>query len=148
MGKKNLKAEKPITKVRSNPEIKDIIWNGEPIPNTNFAEFKDKQFARYFLMTKGDLKKAFEMTYGKAGSIEEMDAVLNRVSVKKEIEKLLPSDQEIARVLAQALNAKTPDYIRWGEKHAFLDTILKLKGYTKADEGNKTQVNIGMVIEK
>lgn len=142
------KKEIVITKVRSNPEVKDVVWNGEPIPNTNFAEFKDQQFARHFLTNGGDLRKAFELTYGKASSIQEMDSVLNKPAVRREIDKLLPSDREISRVLSQAMNAKTPEFIRWGEKHAFLDTILKLKGYTKSEGDGKTQVNIGMVIEK
>lgn len=139
--------EVKINEVRKTNQVTDVIWDGKPIPNTNFAEFKDKQFARHFLMTKGDLKQAFELTFGKAGSFDEMDTMLNKPGVMKEIEKWLPSDEDIARVLSEALNARTPDVIRWGEKHSFVDTILKLKGYSKGDEG-KSQTNIGIVIEK
>lgn len=137
-----------ITEVHRNPPPTKVEISGELIDHPYFAEFKDKQFARNFLLSKGDLKKSFELTFGFKGTPREMDTMLNRPLVQREIDKLLPSEMEIKRILAEAFAAKTPGIMKWGDKHKFLETVLIMKGHLKKDDDKKTQVNIAMVIDR
>ena len=131
-----------VIKVKENPI---------PIENNYLETFKYKQFARNYVLTNGDDRKAYLMTFGQGDSPMKMfanaNSILQKPEVQLEIQKLLPTEQDLAEVIQSALDAPVPTFIKWSEKHQFVETALKLRGYLKP-EAVKTQVNIGMVIKE
>lgn len=76
----------------------------------------------------------------------EGSRILAKPAVQKRIQELLPDDSLEAGVIIRALQDKPVREISWTEKHKFLETSLKLKGYTTG--GNESSRNIGIIIER
>lgn len=109
-------------------------------------DIKDKLFAAETLKTNGNITKAYQEIYPKATyhSARVLSSrKLAKVSTQKAIQKLLTKDNVEASVIKQALSKKSPDTIKWSEKHQYLETSLKLKGYLdNKDKGNNTNIAI------
>lgn len=69
-------------------------------------------------------------------------SLMRRADVRNKILELLPTDEQLAGVIKDALDAPAPPVIRWNDKHSFVKTALEMKGYLN---GSKPQVNIGLV---
>lgn len=133
-------------------KVTNITFEDEGVTDTFHESYKKKEFAKNFILTKGDLVKTYNLTFPEKQTDEYKAKyralkILDNLSVQDTITELLPSDNDLADVINQAIRAQVDEPISWGEKHRYLDTALKMKGHLK-DEGNKTQVNIGMVIKE
>ncbi len=127
------------------------ILDGLPV-DSFVREFKYKQFARNFVALNGDVERAFRRTFGDMGSARSLvlrkgDAILARPEVEMEIQHLLPSDQELNSVISKAIAAPTGPLIGWSEKHKYVETALKLKGYLGKDDDGGTTNNVVMFVE-
>lgn len=77
----------------------------------------------------------------------EASRLLAKPNIQKTILELLPSDEVESRVIKQALSTKPRKEMSWGEKHRYLETSLKLKGYLK-DNSNTNNIQVNMVIKE
>ena len=76
----------------------------------------------------------------------EGSRILAKPAVQKRIQELLPDDSLEAEVIINALQDKPTREINWTEKHKFLETSLKLKGYMT--DRPESGTNIGIIIER
>lgn len=124
------------------------------LPVDSFVrEFKYKQFARNFVALNGDVEGAFRKTFGdmdsaRATILRRADAILMRPEVEMEINSLLPTDQELNRVIANAIAAPTDPLISWADKHKYVATALELRGRIRQKEGvGGNTTNVVMFVE-
>lgn len=105
----------------------------------NFALSKDKDPKKVFIKTFPDIKNP------RANGLK----LLEEEYVKAELQALLPSNQDIAKMVGQAIHAPNKEEdISWRDKHQYIETVLKVGGYLKNNEGDKNQINVGIVIEE
>ena len=76
----------------------------------------------------------------------EGSRTLAKPAIQKRIQELLPDDSLEAGVIISALQDKPVKEINWTEKHKFLETSLKLKGYMT--DRPESGANIGIIIER
>lgn len=117
---------------------------------TRRLSLKQKDFARRFVETKGNASKAAMDVYDVkndhvARSIGAEN--LTKPVIIAEIQKLLPSDEKIAQQINAVLDAKAKDAPSWSEKHQFISTALRLKGYLTNDK-ESGNTNIALVIQQ
>jgi len=77
----------------------------------------------------------------------EGSRILAKPAIQRRIQELLPDDGVEAGVIRDALYTKPFKGISWAEKHKFLETSLKLKGYMTAERADN-DTNIGIIIER
>lgn len=142
------------TSGESGPQDVQVIRQGQSLYNPSFIEsFKYKQFARNWVLTNGNVQKSWELTFGNdPRPIQEIfadaNSILSAPEVSMEIEKIMPTSQQIAEVFQKALDAPTPVQIGWRDKHAYAETIMKLRKQLGSEQPQALNQNIVMVIER
>ena len=76
----------------------------------------------------------------------EASKLLNKPNVQSEIAKLMPSDSIVSEQIVKAITQQPNDNITWSEKHSYITTALKLKGFLNKDEPSSA-TNIAFFID-
>lgn len=113
-------------------------------------QVRASKYANVFVKTGGNATQAYKAINPKVKNTTaktEGWQQLAKPCIKKAIQELLPKDEVESGVIKKALSQKTPETIKWSEKHQYLETSLKLKGYldNKDKQGN---TNIAIIIGK
>ena len=108
-------------------------------------QVRAKKFARAYIETGGNATQAYkeinpQVKYSTA-NVEGFKQLV-KPSVQREITELLPSNEVESGVIKEALSTRTPTQIKWSEKHAYLETSLKLKGLLKDKQPGNTNIAI------
>ena len=115
-----------------------------------YNSFEKKEFAKNFVLSKNPAE-AFIKTFPNKNLAHAKSLgvkLLDESFVQEELKTLLPSNQDIAAVMAAAINAPLKEArISWRDKHQYVETALKVGGHLKNDP-NQTQINVGVVIEE
>lgn len=109
-------------------------------------EVRTTKYAEAFIKTGGNATRAYK-AINPAVSLrtanEEGTKCLKKPEYQNKIIELLPKEQEEADVIIKAFRTKSPNIIKWSEKHQYLETSLKLKGLLKdKDSGSNTNIAI------
>lgn len=114
--------------------------------------YKQKLFAQKYIKNKGNATQSYKDAYNTENYRNEnairvnANKVLTNPIVEREINKLLPKDEEESNIIKDAYSTARANKISWSELHTYLETSLKLKGYLK--DKQDTNTNIAIVIEK
>ena len=112
-------------------------------------KYKTKEFARNFIEEKGNATQAYLETYPKCKAISARELGSRKLAkddTQREIVKLLPKDDVEANIIKTALSAHPKEKeISWSDKHQYLATSLKLKGYLN-DKDKQGNTNIAIII--
>ncbi|MEB3215561.1 MAG: terminase small subunit [Nostocales cyanobacterium 94392] len=76
----------------------------------------------------------------------EATRLLRKPNVRQAIDNLMPSDVVISEQIKTAITQEPKHPITWSEKHQYINTALKLKGYM--NDTNDKNVNIALVINE
>ena len=128
----------------------NVKWGGSPISSSFFEVFKNKQYAKNFLLYKMDPEKAYIATFGEDAYKNARQAgiqALEDPAVQNEIQSLLPADHDTASIIKEAYAAPTPAEISWSDKHKYLETVMKVKNQLGKDREGGGDVKVGVVIE-
>ena len=131
-------------------KAQNIKWGGSPVSNSFFEVFKHKEFAKNFILCKLDPEKAFIATFGEDAYKNSRKAgiqALENPGVQNEIQALMPSNSDTARIIKAAYNAPTPKEISWGDKLRYVETVMDSKGQLSKKKEGEGNVNVGVVIE-
>ena len=107
-----------------------------------------KKFASEYIKNGENGKRAY-MTIkpnAKPNSAQvEASRLLSKPIVKEEIARLMPSDSIVSEQIVNAITQQPEHTITWSEKHNYITTALKLKGYLNDTPHNN--VNVALIIE-
>ena len=145
-------SEKFSPQAKALIEKKNLYIDNQEIKGSLLETFKFKQFARNYVLLNGDYVEAFIRTYGPMDDFKQLvrsaNEIMEKPEVQMELRDILPTDHNLNDILRGALEAPTPGMMRWSEKHQFLETAFKLKGFLQKDSPNtNVQVQVNNLID-
>lgn len=123
-----------------------------PMPKSpRKTELRERRFVAEYMQNGNNAQRAYKsispLVSDKVANVKGSQMVA-RDSVKKKIEEYLPSDYILASEIHSAIVSKPKKAITWNDKHNFITTALKLKGYINNSNKGNTDIKIGLVINK
>lgn len=130
-------------------EPEEIKEEAKPKTAKNNRRYSEKAFAVEYVKNGMNATQAYKKirpSVKLSTANVEGTRALAKPSVKREIEALLPKEEETMRVLTDIYNAKREEKIQYKDLFKYWETDLKLRG--KLQERNANTTNVAIVIDR